>query len=101
MGRTNTRSSSGICIGPSTFYYLFYIAEPTEFCNFADGTAFFACDKELKTLISRLGHNIHLATEWFESNYMKLNQSKCRLLVAGYKYENIWALIGEVKIWKS
>ena len=43
----------------------------------------------------------HLAIEWFESNYMKLNQDKCHLLVSGYKHENIWARIGEVKIWES
>ena len=32
---------------------------------------------------------------------MKLNQDKCHLLVSGYKHENIWARIGEVKIWES
>ena len=33
---------------------LFYLAESTEVCNFADDTTFFAWDKDLKTLISRL-----------------------------------------------
>ena len=80
---------------------LFYLAESTEVCNFADDTTFFACDKDLKTLISRLEHDSHLAIEWFESNYMKLNQDKCHLLVLGYKHENMWAQIGEVKIWES
>ena len=32
---------------------------------------------------------------------MKLNQDKCHLLVLGYKHENMWAQIGEVKIWES
>ena len=32
---------------------------------------------------------------------MKLNQHKCRLLVSGFKYENIWANIGKTKIWES
>ena len=32
---------------------------------------------------------------------MKLNQNKCHLLVSGYKNENIWPQIGEVKIWES
>ena len=80
---------------------LFYPDESTEVCNFADNTTFFACDKDLKTLISRLEHDSHLAIQWFESNYMKLNQDKCHLLVSGYKHENIWARIGEVKIWES
>ena len=78
---------------------LFYLAESTKVCNFADDTTSFVCDKDLKTLISRLEHDSHLAIEWFESNYMKLNQDKCHLLVSGYKHENIWARIGEVKIW--
>ena len=47
----------------------------------------FAYDKDLKTLISRLEHGSHIASEWFESNYMKLNQDKCHLLVSGYKHE--------------
>ena len=55
----------------------------------------------MKTLISRLEHDSHLAIEWFESKYMKLNQDKCHLLVSGYKHENIWAQIGEVKNWES
>ena len=51
----------------------FYLAESTEVCNFADDTIFFACDKDLKTLISILEHDSHLAIEWIESNYMELN----------------------------
>ena len=31
----------------------------------------------------------------------ELNQGKCHPLVSGYKHENIWAWIGEVKIWES
>ena len=60
---------------------LFYLAEFAEVCNFADDTTFFACDKDVKTLISRLQHDSRLTIEWFESNYMKLNQDKCHLLV--------------------
>ena len=32
---------------------------------------------------------------------MKLNQDKCHLLFSGYKHENVWARIVEVKIWES
>ena len=32
---------------------------------------------------------------------MKLNQDKCHILVSGYKHKNIWAPIGEVKIWEG
>ena len=83
------------------FNNLFCLAESNEVYNFANHTTFFACDKDLKTLISRLEHNSHLAIEWFESNYRKLNQEKCHLLVLGYKHKNICAQTGEVKIWES
>ena len=80
---------------------LFCLAESTEVSNFVDDTTFFACDKDLKALISRLEHDSHLAIERFESNYMKLNQDKCHLLVSEYKDEKIWSRIGKVKTWES
>ena len=64
-------------------------------------TTFFALDKDCNTLITTLEHDSHLAIEGTESNYMKLNQDKCHLLVSGYKHEHIWVRIGEVKIWES
>ena len=80
---------------------LFYLAKLTKVCNFADDTTFYACDNDLETLINRLEHDSFLAIEWFESNSMKLNQDKCHLLVSGHKYENVWAKIGNAKIWES
>ena len=32
---------------------------------------------------------------------MKLNEDKCHLLIGGYKYESIWAKIGDARIWES
>ena len=80
---------------------LFYLAESTNVCNFADNKIFYACDKDLNSLIKRLGHDSYLAIEWFENNSIKLDQDKCHLLVSGFKYENIWANIGKTKIWES
>ena len=31
---------------------------------------------------------------------MKLNKDKCHLLVAGHRYETLWAKIGVTRIWK-
>ena len=80
---------------------LFFLSEYTDLCNFADDTTFYACDMDLNSLIKRLEHDSFLAIEWFENNNMKLNQDKCHLLVSGYKNENVWANIGNEKIWES
>ena len=62
--------------------YLFYLAELTEVCNFADSTTFHACNNDLNNLINRLEHKVFLV-EWFETNNMKLNKDKCHLQVLG------------------
>ena len=80
---------------------LFLLVESTKVCNFADDTTFFACEKDLNSLINSLEHDSLLAIEWFENHYMKLNQEKCHLLVSGNKFENVWAKIGRAKIWES
>ena len=91
----------GSVLGPLLFNIylndLFYIAESTNVCNFADDTTFYACDKDVNSLINRLEHDSYLAIEWFENNSMKLNQDKCHLLVSGFKYENVWAKIEKSK----
>ena len=73
----------------------------TQVCNFAYETTVYVCDKDLNILINRLEHDTALAVEWFENNFMKLNQDKCHLLVPGHKQETVWANIGETKINKN
>ena len=46
-------------------------------------------------------HDSVLAIEWFECNYVKLNQDKCHLLICGHKYESVWGNIGFYKIRES
>ena len=62
---------------------------------------FFACDKDLGSLINRLEHDSFIAIQWFQINYTKLNEDKLHLLVAGYKHESIWAKIDAARIWES
>ena len=73
----------------------------TQVCNFADDTTLSVCDKDLNTLINRIKYDTALAVEWFENNFMKLNQDKCHLRVSRHKHETVWAKIGETKIWES
>ena len=55
----------------------------------------------LEHLLRRLEHESHLATVWFQQNYMKLNEGKCHILISGFKHEIIWANVGGKKIWES
>ena len=80
---------------------LFYMTELTDVCNFADNATFHACDSSLEELVNRLEHDVNLAIEWFDCNYMKLNEDKCHFIISGHKSESIWAKIGQTKIWES
>ena len=42
-----------------------------------------------------------LDIHWFENNYMKLNTDKCRLMVSGYKHEQVWTNIRKDLIWEN
>ena len=57
----------GSVLGPLVFNIylnnLFFLVDYTEVCNFADDTTFFACDKDLGSLINRLEHDSFLAIE--------------------------------------
>ena len=70
---------------------LFYLTELTDVCHYADDTTFHACDSNLDNPIRKLQHESILAIEWFESNYMKLNQGKCHFLLYGHKREVVFA----------
>ena len=51
--------------------------EKTSMISLSKETEVHACHKDIGSLMRSLKHNIHLAIEWFESNYMKLNKAKC------------------------
>ena len=45
----------------------------------------------LPELLRRLEYDSLLAIEWFQSNYMKLNEDKRHHLISRFKHETIWA----------
>ena len=73
----------------------------TDVCNYANDKTFHVCDLDLKSLITRLQQDSALAIEWFEWNYMKLNQDKCQFLFSRQKYETLFVNVGETKIWET
>ena len=76
----------GSILGPLIFnIYLndiVMINEYSEVCNLADDTTFHHTNTDLDDLIKQLEHDSHLALEWFESNYMKLNTIN--------EHEHVW-----------
>ena len=59
--------------------------------------------------MERLEYDTKLAIEWFENNYMNVNEDKCHLLVAVHRQEaflthiqeGFWTNIGKTKISES
>ena len=82
----------GSVLGPLLFNLfindLFYIVK-TDLCNYADDSTPYSCDLSLEVLMNKLECAIENSLDWFRSNGMKLNSSKCKLLVCGHKFENM------------
>ena len=78
-----------------------YLLGDIDICNFVYGTTQNVCDKELKVVLDKLENCSELAIASFKSNYMKLNEEKCELLVCGYRFEQIWIKVGDNKTWEK
>ena len=52
----------------------------------------------LDILMKRLEYDVEKAMNWFENNGMKLNSSKCHLLVCGHKFECMIGKIGNAQV---
>ena len=91
----------GSVLGPLLFNLyindLFYIIK-IALCNYADDNTPNAVDMSLDELMKKLESAAKSAIEWFRYNGMKLNSSKCHLLVCGHKFECMICKVGESQI---
>ena len=64
MERKNIVVPQVSVLGPLLFYAyisdLFHLMNGTEVCNCADNTTLYSCDRELKTVITKLEQNANL-----------------------------------------
>ena len=92
----------GSILGPLLFNIylndLFFFPLDTDVCNFADDTTLYACGISLNDLVNKLESAAYLVIDWFRNNYMKLNESKCHLLLCGKKEEVVITKIGSASI---
>ena len=80
---------------------LFFTVNHTDVCNYADDTTLHICSNDISDLIHGLEHDSLLSIEWFNSNYMKLNETKCHFLFSGHKFEHMFANVGHAKLWEE
>ena len=94
----------GSVLGPLLFNLflndLFFIIK-TDICNYADDTTPYTVDISLERLMTKLESATNTALEWFHYNGMKLNSSKCHLLVCGHKFECMILKIGNSHVVES
>ena len=95
----------GSILGPLFFNIylndLFFIELKSNLCNFADDNTIYACDTSLDVLVSKLESSAEAVIKWFDYNCMKLNESKCKLLISGNKEEVIMASVRKSQIIES
>ena len=80
----------GSVLGPLLFnLYIndLFLVIHAYICNYADDNTPYVSDVCLDALMSKLECATKCAINWFCYNGMKLNSSKCKLLVCGYQFE--------------
>ena len=67
----------------------------SEVCNLADDTTPFVCEMDLDSLLRKLQSDGENVINWFQNNYMQLNQGKCHFLLTGCSEPNTVVNFGD------
>ena len=77
----------GSVLGPLLFNVfindIFLFVNKTKICTYADDTTIYACHTDLNTIIKDLEADGSIISNWFSSNFMKLHDDKCHLMIFG------------------
>ena len=75
----------GSILGPLIFNIymndIFYFIREEDLANYADDNTPYATENEIETLISIIEKDASILIKWFNDNYLKLNEDKCKLLI--------------------
>ena len=95
----------GSVLGPLLFNVfindIFWFANRTKICNYADDTTIFACHPDLDNIIKQLEEDSTVIVKWFSDNFLKLYDDKCHLMIFGGKSTEATVTIGNSKINES
>ena len=73
--------------------FLIYLND-LYFLGFADDNTLYACDMSLNALVDKLETSAKSVIQWLENNDMKINESKCKILISGKKEKVVIASVG-------
>ena len=73
---------------------LLFLDIESDLCNFADDKTLQVCRLSLNSVVDKLETSAKSVINWVQYNYMKLNESKCKLLMIENKEEVIIASVG-------
>ena len=83
----------GSVLGPLFFNIyindLLLSIQGTDIFNYADDTTIYTCDMRLENVFSMLENDSNIIIEWFENDYMKLNEDKCHFMIFGERTNQV------------